>query len=258
MRALRVVRYVACLGAVTFWHGATVMLAALARVRHRPGGVYDRACRGWARGLIRGTGLRVSVSGLEHLQPGQSYVFASNHISFVDIWVLFACLPGSARFVAKKELLSVPFFGQAIRASGQIPIDRHNPRDAFAAYDEAGRAIRGGLSAIVFAEGTRSRDGTLRDFKKGPFVLAIAAGVPVVPVRISGSREALPPGGWWVRAAPVTVRIAEPVPTVGLDYEDRDVLMRRVRGAMDAPSPDGGPLPSFPPPPTPEHDVHDH
>lgn len=232
MKALRAVRYVTSLGVLTFWHGLQVMVAALVGVRHRPGGIYDRAAHNWGRRLLRANGVPVDLSGLEHLARGTSYVYASNHVSFADIWVLFAVLPGSVRFVAKKELLSVPFFGRAVRASGQIPIDRANLRDAFAAYDAAALAIRGGLSAIVFAEGTRSRDGSLREFKKGPFVLAIAAGAPVVPVLLQGTRDVLPPGGWWVRPGRVRVTLSAPVPTTGLSYEDRDALLGKVRAGM--------------------------
>ncbi len=232
MKALRVVRYVASLGVLTFWHGLQVMVAALFGVRHRPGGIYDRAAHNWGRRLLRANGVPVDVTGLEYLVAGTPYVFASNHVSFADIWVLFAVLPGSVRFVAKKELLSVPFFGRAVRASGQIPIDRTNLRDAFAAYDAAATAIKGGLSAIVFAEGTRSRDGAMREFKKGPFVLAIAAGVPVVPVHLQGTREVLPPGGWWVRPGRVRVKLATPVTTAGLTYEDRDAVLEKVRAGM--------------------------
>ena len=232
MKALRIVRYVASLTVLTLWHGLQVMVAGLFGVRHRPGGIYDRAAHNWGRRLLRSNGVPVDVSGLEQLTPGRSYVYASNHVSFADIWVLFAVLPGSVRFIAKKELLSVPFFGRAVRASGQIPIDRANLRDAFAAYEAAALAIRGGLSAIVFAEGTRSRDGSLREFKKGPFVLAIAADAPVVPVRIEGTRDVLPPGGWWVRPGGVRVRLAPPVPTAGLTYEDRDAVLEKVRAGM--------------------------
>lgn len=232
MKALRVLRYVVSLGVLTFWHGLQVMVAALFGVQHHPGGIYDRAARNWGRRLLRSNRIPVDVIGLENLVPGMPYVYASNHVSFADIWVLFAVLPGSVRFVAKKELLSVPFFGRAVQASGQIPIDRANLRDAFAAYDAAAIAIRGGLSAIVFAEGTRSRDGSLREFKKGPFVLAIAAGAPVVPVLIQGTREVLPPGGWWVRPGRVRVKLAPPLPTAGLTYEDRDALLGKVRAGM--------------------------
>ncbi len=227
-----VLRYVAALVLCTGVQGGRVILASLFGVKHRPGGVYDRAPRAWARGLIRITGLPVRVVGREHLDPESPVVYVCNHTSFADIWVLLATLPGSVRFVAKRELLSVPFFGRAVRASGQIPINRRNLRDAFAAYDDAAVAIRGGISAIVFVEGTRSRDGALADFKKGPFVLAIRAGAPVVPVHIAGGRRALPPGGWQVRRVPVTVSIGRPLPTIDLDFDDREAILAATRSEM--------------------------
>lgn len=235
-------RYVAALALCTGVQGGRVILASLFGVKHRPGGVYDRAPRAWARCLIRLTGLRVRVVARENLDPLLPVVYVCNHTSFADIWVLLATLPGSVRFVAKRELLSVPFFGHAVRASGQIPINRRNLRDAFAAYDDAAVAIRGGMSAIVFVEGTRSRDGALAEFKKGPFVLAIRAGAPVVPVHIAGGRSALPPGGWRVRRVPVTVSIGRPLPTIDLDFDDRETIltaalteMRRLERGVDAP-----------------------
>jgi 1-acyl-sn-glycerol-3-phosphate acyltransferase len=233
MTILKIPWYVVSLVALVIWYGGMVILAAIFGVKYRPGGVYDRAGRNWGRAQLRANGLKVRVEGREQLTPGSSYVFASNHTSFADIWVLFAHLPGSVRFVAKKELLSVPFFGQAIRASGQIPINRTNMRDAFAAYTEAAERIQAGLSAIVFVEGTRSRDGRLHEFKKGPFVLAIRAGVPVVPVFIEGTYEALPTGGWYVRRRPITLRIGAPIPTAGCSFEDRDRLVVRARSEME-------------------------
>ncbi|HET8634680.1 MAG TPA: lysophospholipid acyltransferase family protein [Gemmatimonadales bacterium] len=232
MKFLKIPWYVLTLVVLVVWYGCVCIFAALVRVKHRPGGIYDRAGRGWGRSLLAVNGLGVRVDGMEHLEPGRSYVFASNHTSFADIWVLFAHLPGSVRFVAKKELLSIPIFGQALRARGEIPINRTNLRDAFAAYDEAAERLRAGLSAIVFVEGTRSRDGKLHDFKKGPFVLAIRAGVPIVPVFIEGTFEALPPGGWYVRRRPITLKIGEPVPTVDSEFDDRDKLMKQTRAAM--------------------------
>jgi 1-acyl-sn-glycerol-3-phosphate acyltransferase len=225
-------RYVTALAVCTGIQGGRVILASLLGVRHRPGGVYDRAPRTWARRLIWMTGIPVRVHGLELVEPDVPSVYVCNHTSFVDIWVLLATLPGSVRFVAKRELLDVPFFGRAVRASGQIPINRRNLRDAFAAYDDAATAIRGGMSAIVFVEGTRSRDGTLAEFKKGPFVLAIRAGAPVVPVHIAGGRNALAPGGWSVRRVPVTVSIGRPIPTKDLDFDDRDTVLSAARTEM--------------------------
>src|SRR5262249_34264546 len=154
----------------------------LVGIPDRQGGLYDRELRNWGRHLVSMTRLPVTVAGLDRLELQQPYVFAANHASFVDTWVLPACLPGSLRFLAKRELYSIPLFGRALRATGQIPMDRHDLDAATHSYESAAHAVRGGRSVIVFVEGTRSRDGRLLEFKKGAFVLAIAAGVPLVPV----------------------------------------------------------------------------
>lgn len=225
-------RFLVVLVVATFVQASRIVLAALLGTTHRPGGVYDDAPRRWGRQLLDAIGIRPQVVGLERLEPGRSYVYVANHVSFADVWVLLAVLPGSVRFVAKRELLRIPLFGMALRKGGQVVIDRHNLKSAFSAYDEAARAIRGGLSAVVFVEGTRSRDGRLQDFKKGPFVLAITAGVPVVPVYLEGTYQVLPRGRLVARPNPVRVHFGTPIPTEGLAYEDRDRLSARCREAM--------------------------
>lgn len=226
------IRYLLAVVGFTAWEAGRVIVAALFRVRYRPGGVYDDAPRQWGRHLLRAVGVRPGIEGLEQLEAGKPYVYVANHASFVDVWLLLAVLPGSVRFVAKKELLGIPIFGWALRAGGQIAIDRRNLKSAFSAYDDAARAVRGGMSAVVFVEGTRSRDGRLQDFKKGPFVLAIHAGVPVVPVYIHGTYAVLPTGRLTPLPGPVRLFVGEPIPTAGLSYEDRDRLSRECREAM--------------------------
>jgi len=229
---IRTLRFLASVTLLTFWHGGRVLWHALRGHRHLPGGLYDRINRAWAAGMMRWNRVAATVEGLERLPPGQPCVYVANHFSFIDIWVLLERLPGSVRFVYKKELGQVPVFGPAMRASGHIAIDRRNRGAAFAAYDVAAGQVRAGTSAMVFAEGTRSRDGRLLPFKKGPFVLAIAAEVPVVPVAILGAFEAMPKGSITPRPVPVTVRIGEPIPTVGLGYQDRDRISEQCRDAI--------------------------
>ena len=214
------------------WHGARVLLSALARVRHRPGGVYDDAARQWGAGMLRGTGIRVEVIGRERLDPASPCVYIANHASFIDIWAILAEFPGTIRFVYKKGMDWIPLMGLAMRAARHIPIDRHNRSRAFSMYDQAAEMVRGGLSAIVFAEGTRSRDGRLKPFKKGPFVLAIAAGVPVIPVYCENTHALMPRGSWSPRPGTVRLHVGQPIPTTGLDYEDRDRLARETRAAL--------------------------
>jgi 1-acyl-sn-glycerol-3-phosphate acyltransferase len=214
---------------LTVWHALRVSIAALAGVPDRPGGFYDREVRQWGQRLLRVTGLAVAVEGVHRLDPSRGYVYAANHASFVDVWLLVAALPGSIRFVAKRELLRVPLIGSAMRATGQIPVDRQDRDAAERSYETAAEVLRRGRSIIVFVEGTRSADGRLGDFKKGAFVLAIEAGAPLVPVYLRGTAAAMPRGGLWLRHRPVGLVVGDPVPTAGLAYDDRDALLRRTR-----------------------------
>jgi 1-acyl-sn-glycerol-3-phosphate acyltransferase len=232
MNLLRAAWYVWTVFWVSLVNSLTVIIASLLGIKYRKGGVYDLAARRWGTWLATSNGLRVKVEGLDHIVAGHPYVFISNHFSFADMWVLLAALPDSVRFVAKKELFDIPIFGRALRSARHIRIDRRNLQAAFGAYEEAGVAIREGMSAIVFAEGTRSRDGKLQPFKKGPFVLGIAAQVEVVPVWVDGTFEALPSWRWWVKPGVATVRLGVPVPTAGMDYERRDALMEQVRAQI--------------------------
>lgn len=213
---------------VTAYYCLQVILASLAGVKLRPDGVYDRAAPAWGRKLLRLNGIDVSVQGAHHIPSGPC-VFVANHVSWVDIWALAANLPGRVRFLAKRELLLVPVFGWAMKRAGHIPIDRQNRRAAFDAYAEAVRLIQQGTRAIIFGEGTRSRSGNLLPLKKGPFVLAIQAGVPVVPVFLEGTYAVLPKGSIALKPQPIRILVAEPLATAGLTYEDRESLSERCR-----------------------------
>ncbi|MFI5235193.1 MAG: lysophospholipid acyltransferase family protein [Gemmatimonadales bacterium] len=217
---------------LAIYYSLTAIVAGLLGVEHHRGGVYDRAGRRWSELVLRWNGVPVKVVGREQLAPDRTYVFISNHFSFADIWTLFAALPDSLRFISKKELFRVPILGFAMRKAKHIPLDRKNLVAAFSAYEEAAEAIKQGVSAVVFAEGTRSRNGKLHAFKKGPFVLAIAAGVPVVPVWVEGTYAAFPPGALVFRRQPVEVRIGVPIPTTGLTYDDRDALSKQAHDAV--------------------------
>jgi 1-acyl-sn-glycerol-3-phosphate acyltransferase len=230
---IRATVYLVALVTLTAWSGMTVIVLALLRVKQRTGGPYDRAQRRWARGLLKVTRISVVLDGAERIPEG-SAVFVSNHVSFVDIWALLAVLPGSIRFVFKREFLYFPIMGLAMRSMGHIPIDRGRRAAAFESYDRAADAIRSGISAVVFAEGTRSRDGKLHPFKKGPFVLGIAAGVPVVPVFCDGSYQRLAKGSLAPRPGTVTVRIGAPIATAGLEYHDRDRISEQARRTVIA------------------------
>lgn len=226
------IRYVLSMLWYTFYHAARIVLAAGRGEPYRPGGIYDEGPRDYARDLARVNHLAIHGEGLGQLEGLGPCVFVANHQSWLDIIALLVVLPGTVRFVAKKELGQVPLFGRAMRAAGHIEIDRRHLGSAVSAYESAAQVIRSGFSAMVFAEGTRSRDGRLRPFKKGPFVLAIVAQVPVVPVAILGGYEALPRGSLRPRPVPLTVRLGTPIPTTGLTYDDRDRLAEQARAAL--------------------------
>src|SRR5437588_6206419 len=200
-------------------HAGGVLVASLVGVKRRPGGVYDWGASDWGRDVIAAAGTPVELEVRERIPPHQPVVYASNHSSMFDIWALAAALPGSVRFVAKQELVKVPLVGRAMLAAGHVAIDRFNRARAFEAYERAAAVIRGGISAVVFPEGTRSRTGELLPFKNAPFGLAIAAGVPVVPVYVHNTFEILPKGRFFLRPRPIRIAIGDPVSTVDLTLE---------------------------------------
>jgi 1-acyl-sn-glycerol-3-phosphate acyltransferase len=220
-----------CLLLFTIFFGSIVIIAELLGIEHRPNSVYDWAPHAWARALLWVSGVKVRTHHDEHTANGQPRIFVSNHVSWYDVLALASFLP-AYRFVAKAELMRVPLFGRATRAVGVIPIERENRKAAFAAYETAAKKIREGSPVIVYPEGTRGSEYALRPFKKGPFVLAIAAGVPVVPVVIHGTIRILPRGSLWLTPGTIDIHFLEPVPTAGLGYDDRDALSRAVYDRM--------------------------
>jgi len=216
---------------ITVVLGTTVLLASILRVPHRINGIYDRAPRWWSKILLWAAGVKVTIHGRENIPDDQSFVFTSNHVSLFDIPSLVASLPRSY-FVAKSELFKIPVFGPGIRAVGTIPIERANQKSAFGSYDVAADRIRNGNSVVVFPEGTRGLAYNIRPFKKGPFVLAIQAGVPVVPCLVHGTIEVLPKKSLKLNPGRVNVHLLEPVPTEGLTYDDRGTLAAKVNERM--------------------------
>ena len=232
---IRTLWYYVVLAVSTIIHATVAVGAALFRVRNRVGGVYDWASTDWSQDILRAAGTPVIAEGLENIPRDRPVLYASNHSSMFDIWALLATLPGSVRFVAKRELFRIPLLGRAMLAVGHVPIDRAARKKAFEAYDEAARTIQRGTSSIgVFPEGTRSRTGELLPFKNAPFGLAIAAQVPIVPVYVHHTFEILPKGAWRLRPRPIQLLVAPPIATRGLRPDDRDRLREQVRAAMVA------------------------
>lgn len=215
----------------TLINGGLVLLAQLFGVPEKAGGIYEKAPRWWAWGLLRAAGVKVVLHGHDSLAKDTPRVFIANHVSWFDIPAMIHVLPHYG-FVAKRELEKIPLFGAAARAAGVIYIDRENRKAAFGAYEDAAKKIREGKAVLVYPEGTRGDAYALRPFKKGPFVLAIGSGAPVVPVVIHGTIEVNPRGEFRASPGTVHVHVLEPISTEGLTYDDRDALADTVRQRM--------------------------
>jgi 1-acyl-sn-glycerol-3-phosphate acyltransferase len=186
-----------------------------------------RCARAWARLVLRTTGVRVTTTGVDRLDPRRSYVFASNHQSIYDIPIVFAALPFQLRIVAKASLGHFPFLGWHLARSGHLLVDRKNPGAGI--VKKMARLVGGGRSLIVFPEGTRSVDGSVARFKGGMFLVAIQAGLPVVPVSIAGSRHVMLKGRLMTCPGDVTITVHDPIPTTGIGREGAREFAERVR-----------------------------
>ncbi|MEO8623304.1 MAG: lysophospholipid acyltransferase family protein, partial [bacterium] len=209
----------------------TILLAPTAAAGHLFGSQdFERrlsiwCMRTWARSICWAAGIRLVVHGAEHVVPGRGTVYAINHVSVFDIFAIASLLPRYT-FVAKAELRGIPIFGWGAEACGVVFLERENRASAFEAYRHVAKKVAEGLSVIVYPEGTRGDSYMLRPFKKGPFVLAIAAKAPVVPVAIYGTREVMRTGAWQVRSGVVHVHFLAPIETTGTDYDHRHELMQ--------------------------------
>ncbi len=204
------------------------------------GGVFGRKAYGlqlartaWSPGIVGAAGGKLDIRGLDKIDWNKPHVIVVNHQSMIDIAVLQLALPANLRFIAKAELLKIPIMGSYMKGVGMIPIDRGNGAEAVARLQKvADGVVHDNACVIAFAEGTRSRTGVIQPFKKGAFMLAISAQIPVVPMSIEGARKVLPPDGFRVRPGVIRVDIGDPISTIGLTADDRDDLIERAHRAV--------------------------
>jgi 1-acyl-sn-glycerol-3-phosphate acyltransferase len=223
-----VVRYALISLYTVFWASAVCIVS----VFDRSGEAGVACARQWARWILWTCRIEVATGGVENVDPSGPYVVMSNHQSVFDIVALVGTLPVSFRFVAKHELTRIPFFGWGLLAGGHVVIDRRDHDRAVSSLKRAAERVRTGTSVIVFPEGTRSKTGDLRAFKSGGFHLAIQAGVPILPIAISGSRRIAPRGSLRAESGRMLVRFGKPIPTDRLTADDSEQLKAQVRQAI--------------------------
>ena len=199
------------------------------------GRIYSWHARLWARLALALNLVKVTVNGAEHLPDGP-VIFMSNHQSNFDILSLLAAMPRRFHWIAKKELFEIPIFGPSMRRGGYIPLDRGDGRKALQSIDEAAATIHQGKSVVLFPEGTRTQDGNLLPFKRGGFILARKADVPVIPVTINGSGQINPANQIRLYSGDITITLHPPVVAPqGLRRSEAETwMMETVRGCIDS------------------------
>ena len=181
---------------------------------------------------VRLSGVQVQTVGLDRLDPTRTYIFMSNHVSNIDPPILIPLIPRRTSVMAKKEVFRYPILGRAMHLGSLVPVDRGNREAGIAAVEAAAQVLRQGINMTIYVEGKRSLDGRLLPFKKGPFYLAMEAGVPVVPVTIVGSHYVMPKRRFSIKPGVVTVIFHEPIEPK--DFGDRESLMEKVRTVINS------------------------
>jgi 1-acyl-sn-glycerol-3-phosphate acyltransferase len=213
----------------------SLLILLLAPFDDREGRLAYKLGRLWTYLVLRTAGVRLKVSGLERLDATRPYIFIANHQSHIDIPVLVQSLPGfQLRWIAKKTLGYIPFFGWALLASRHILIDRANRAAAMASLTKAKRKLAAGISVVIFPEGTRGFHGRLGRFKRGAFLLAIKNKTPIVPVTISGSWRILGKKEWRLKSGEIEVFVHEPITVDRRGGKDSEELMRHVREIIES------------------------
>ena len=204
--------------------------STLSMLVDRRGHIAHGFARAWSWLVLATTGVRVDIHGLDRLIPGTTYVFVANHESTYDIPVVFWALPYQVRIIAKQGLGAIPFLGWHLKRAGHLLVDRRHP-NAAGILNQWRQLLAAGLSLIIFPEGTRSADGTVGRFKSGSFLLAIEAGLPIVPVSISGTRFIMRKGVLTTRPGHATLVVHPPISTTDGSWTP-DIAAARRLGAQ--------------------------
>jgi len=212
-----------------YWIPAALILGT---VRRDPSLPLRFARQYWGPGMLWLAGADLRVEGSPDATAGGPAIYVMNHQSTLDIPAAFTVLPVDLRFIAKHTLRKVPFLGWYMSWTGMVFVDRSNSTQAVGCLNAAADRVRGGISLLAYPEGTRSRDGRILPFKKGPFVLALQAGVPIVPIAIEGSMRCMPAHLRPFRPGVVRMAIGKPILTAGMGMDGRDRLVEQAREAV--------------------------
>jgi len=221
------VRSAAALVVGFLWTALMGLASILAWPLTPRGRIQNGVMRVWGRGVLALAGLRRDVAGAANARGGP-FVVVANHSSMLDIPAVAAVVPGPFRFVSRPFFFKIPILGWGMRAAGNLSLDPKKPRQAAEVMPRIAALLRRGVSVVLFPEGTRTRDGRLQRYRRGPFLIAIENGVPVLPVCLSGLFDALDKGSWRVRPGSLLVEIGAPVPTAGLGREEARALAERI------------------------------
>ena len=217
---------------IWIYTGVLGSLSLLSSFFDRDGGIQHGFARLWSRAILGTISAEIHVEGLDKIDTSRPHVYVVNHLSALDIPVIYTGLPFQFRILAKKELFRYPFMGWHLRRSGQIPVDRASVRMSLRGLQQGVEALKKDMPIMVFPEGGRSESGQLQEFMSGAFYLAIKAQVDVVPMALLGTYETLPMNTWHIMPRPLHLVVGDPISTAGMKVHNMDALSEKARNAI--------------------------